>query len=172
MADASAFTFTCQSCRARLTHVGNTDGLVYNESAWPGSGRGPLQASVFDHTNVDESFIVLDGKRQGECTSAVLTFACQILRGKCRKLASRVGARRPSGGPPRQALPAVSQHPQPSTFGALVRMNTVAQRLSALDLCPPRERHCPAGGGFSPTPFSIRIATAPSQHPFCSTACQ
>lgn len=62
-----AYTFTCQLCRARLTLVGNVEAA--ESVAWAG-GRGllvppHLQASVFDHTNVDESFIVLDGKRQG-----------------------------------------------------------------------------------------------------------
>ncbi|GLC34972.1 hypothetical protein PLESTB_001184300 [Pleodorina starrii] len=62
-----AYTFTCQLCRARLTLVGNLEAA--ESVTWAG-GRGflvppHLQASVFDHTNVDESFIVLDGKRQG-----------------------------------------------------------------------------------------------------------
>ncbi|GIL49364.1 hypothetical protein Vafri_5664 [Volvox africanus] len=62
-----SYTFTCQLCRARLTLVGNLEAA--ESVAWVG-GRGllvppHLQASVFDNTNVDESFIVLDGKRQG-----------------------------------------------------------------------------------------------------------
>ncbi|PNH07649.1 Beclin-1-like protein [Tetrabaena socialis] len=62
-----AYTFTCQLCRARLTLVGSLEAAPGTESAAWAGGRGLLvpshllQASVFD---VDESFIVLDGKRQ------------------------------------------------------------------------------------------------------------
>ncbi|KXZ41423.1 hypothetical protein GPECTOR_475g404 [Gonium pectorale] len=63
------YAFTCQLCRARLTLVGSLEAAPGTESAAWAGGRGllvppHLQASVFDHSNVDDSFIVLDGKRQ------------------------------------------------------------------------------------------------------------
>eukprot|EP00198_Chlamydomonas_reinhardtii_P000170 XP_001689505.1 autophagy protein [Chlamydomonas reinhardtii] len=62
-----AYTFTCQSCRARLTLVGPVEAAPGTDSTWPITRGlpGQLQASVFDNASVDESFIVLDGKRQG-----------------------------------------------------------------------------------------------------------
>ena len=76
MAGEQSATFTCQMCRARLTLVGNLEGAATEASSLAsGSGRthaaaggAPphlLQASVFDTANFDESFIVLDGRRQG-----------------------------------------------------------------------------------------------------------
>lgn len=56
--------FQCQYCRCKINLTGNFEQLV--EAKGAGKQAAALQASVFDGSKIDESFIVLDDKRSGQ----------------------------------------------------------------------------------------------------------
>lgn len=70
-------TFFCQSCRARLVLIRSDSDQVGDRRAepWP----TPLHASVFDSGNIDESFIVLDDRRNPGKSALVLTASRRVL---------------------------------------------------------------------------------------------